>query len=479
MKNEKSSSSNVIWKFLERILAQLVTTTVTIVLARILVPDDYGVVAILMIFINFFNILATHAFSSALIQKKNADPLDFSSAFYSNLILTALLYAILFFLAPVLENALKVEGFALMLRVLGIRIPLASINCIQSAYISKNMQFKKYFLATLTGTVISAFLGIFMAKKGYGAWALIVQYLSNVCIDTLILYFTSGWKPQFKFSLTRAFNLFKYSWKVLVSALLDEASVEVKNVFITAKYSTSDLAFYNKGKQYPKLINTNVNESVSSVMFPAMSLKQDNPVQLKDYIKKSLKLVTFVMFPMLFGLAAVSYDFVLVLLTEKWLPAVPFMMIMCASFLFTPFNSANHQCIKAIGKSNVYLYLNLIKFIISVGLVIVAVNFGTIYIAISGLIATFISSIINSIYTKKVLNIGFLKEVIFVLPNLVCSLIMFAFVYLFSTFLSFNIILKLIIEVIIGIIIYVCLSLILNKKTFLEFINIAKRIVKK
>lgn len=477
--NNKSSSYNIIWRFSERILAQLVTTVVTIILARILFPEDYGIISILMIFINICNILVTHSFSAALIQKKDADSTDFSSAFYLNIIITTIIYLTLFFTAPLIANLYGLPILKPLLRILGIRVPLTAINSIQSAYISKKMQFKKYFFATITGTVISAVAGITMALKGFGPWALVCQYLSNVFVDTVFLWFSAKWRPTKQFSIKKAFSLFKYGWKILVAALLDSSGVEVTNLLIGLKYSASDLAFFNKGKQYPQVINANVNESISSVMFPAMSLKQDKTNELKIYIQKALNIITYITYPVLLGFACVSEEFVLVLLTEKWLPVVPFIIIFCTTFLFTPIYSVNAQCIKAVGKSDRYLYISIAKFLLTIGLMIAAIPFGVIAVAVSGIISTAITTVFYTIVTKRTTGIGFFKQLSIIAPNLLLSFFMVLFIIGLKKIVVLPSVVMLVIEIIVGMAIYFGISYVLKYEPFFYLLNLAKKAFKR
>jgi O-antigen/teichoic acid export membrane protein len=202
--------SSLLWKFSERILAQVISFIVSIVLARMLFPDDYGVVAIVTIFISFADVLATSGFSSALIQKKDADELDFSSVFYCSLVISILAYVALFFAAPLIASFYNMPIVTLVIRVFSLRIPLAAFNSVQHAYVSRHMMFKKFFFSTLFGTLFSAGLGIFMALKGFGVWALVAQYMSNSIIDSIVLLFTVKWRPRLMFSWERARGLLKY-----------------------------------------------------------------------------------------------------------------------------------------------------------------------------------------------------------------------------------------------------------------------------
>ena len=228
--------SGVMWKFGERISAQLVSTLVSIILARILMPEDYGVVALVTIFITICNVFVTSGFGTALVQKKDADDLDFTSVFYFGLFFSILLYVGIFFAAPLIARFYENEILTPVVRVMGLRIIIASINSVQHAYIGRKMQFRKFFIATLFGTIASGVVGVWLAYNGYGVWAIVAQYLTNVCIDTIVLAFVIKWIPKLRISFKRLKSLFSFGWKLLVSALIDTGYNELRSLIIGKKY---------------------------------------------------------------------------------------------------------------------------------------------------------------------------------------------------------------------------------------------------
>lgn len=273
MINGKTVIKNMSWKFAERITAQIVTFIVSIVLARILEPSDYGVISLVTVFITIANVFVSDGLGSALIQKKEVDLLDFSSALYFNVAFSSLLYAILFAVAPFISKFFG-NGYEILspiLRVLGLRIIIAAINSIQQAYVSREMIFEKFFFATFFGTIVSAIVGILMAYFGYGAWALVGQYLTNTTIDTIVLAIVLNKKPAIAFSIKRVRALFNYGIKILGSGLLIAVYTEVRSFIIGKVYSSSDLAYYDKARQFPNLIVNNVVSTISAVLFPKMS----------------------------------------------------------------------------------------------------------------------------------------------------------------------------------------------------------------
>ena len=292
-------SSNFLWRLFERCCAQLVTLAVSVILARILDPGVYGIVAIVTVFTTLMQTFIDSGLGNALIQKKDADSRDFSSVFYFNLILCGILYIFMWMLAPVVASLYRNESLVLMIRVLSLLIIISGFKNIQQAYVSRNMLFKKFFYATIAGTVVAAFVGIYLAYNGAGAWALIIQQLTNNFIDMVILWFVVKWRPTREFSVKSLKALLIYGWKLTAGDFIGKLYDEFRTLVIGKKYTSEDLAFFSKGKLFPGLLITNINASMDSVLFPAMSNTQDNQAQVKTLLKKALKTSTFFLFPML------------------------------------------------------------------------------------------------------------------------------------------------------------------------------------
>lgn len=462
---KQKTISNLIWKFSERMLAQIVTTVVSIILARILLPDDYGAVALISAFVNICNVFVVKGFSNALVQKKNADDTDFSTVFYISAAMTGLVYLALFFLAPEIASFYEIPILCPLLRVMGLKIPCAALNSIQHAVVARRLEFKRYFFATLTGTLISAVVGILLAVCGFGAWALVGQYLTNTLVDTLFLWFTVKWRPKLLFSFSRAKGLLSYGWKILASALFDEFCNEIRSFVIGKKYSVADLAYYTKGQQFPNLINTNIDASINSVLFPVLAKTQDHLEMLKRYTRKAIKTSAYIMFPLLLGLCAVAKQFVIVLLSEKWLGAVPFLQIMCVCYLFTPLHSANLQAVKAAGRSDYFLGMNIIKNVVTIVTLVIAVPFGVKWVALSAVISTMISFLVNVWPNKHLLGYGYMEQLRDIVPTLLLATSMAAVVYCVG-FMNCNSILLLAIQIAVGVVYYVAMSILTRQEIF-------------
>lgn len=464
---------NFIWRFAERCGAQLVTFIVSIVLARILSPSDYGTIALVTVFTTILQVFIDSGLSTALIQKKDADDLDFSSVFYFNFIVCLILYIIMFVSAPCIADFYKDSNLITIIRVISLTLIISGVKGVQQSYVSRNMLFKRFFFSTLGGTIFSAVLGIIMAYAGFGVWAIVFQQLSNNAIDTLILWITVKWRPIKKFSWIRLKHLLSFGWKMLASSLLDTVYNNLRNMIIGKLYTSADLAFYNQGDKFPKLIVTNINTSIDSVLLPTMSNEQDNHVRVKDMTRRAIKISTYIMAPLMIGLAFCARPIVQLVLTDKWLPCVPYLQIFCVSYLFWPIHTANLNAIKAMGRSDLFLKNEIIKKFIGMILLIITMNISVMAMAYSLLISGLISQIINSWPNRYLLKYSYIDQIKDILPNIVIALIMGGFVY-FISYLNLPILVSLVLQIALGGIIYLVLSIFTRNDSFIYLINILK-----
>lgn len=459
------------WKFAERITAQSVSFIVSTALARILTPDDYGVVAIVLIFISLANVFLSNGFNTGLIQKKDAKNIDFSTTFYCTLAISIVLYVILFISAPFIANFYNNQLLSPIIRVLGIKLPITAFNSVQQAYVARNMLFKRFFFSTLFGTLISGIIGIILALNGFGAWALVAQYLINSTVDTLVLFLTISWKPKLLFDRVSAKRLFSYSWKITAGAMMNELYNECRSLIIGRLYPPADLAYYNKGNQFPSLIVVNVETSISSVLFPAMSNYSDDQTRVKQMTRRAIRLSSFIMWPLMSGLAMVANPFISILLTDKWLFCVPFLQLACVNYMFQPINSANMQAIKAIGKSDVYLKLEIIKKIMAIMILLFVMQLGVYAIAISAVVITLICTILNVLPNIKYLNYGYRELITDVLPNLFCTIIMCIAVYVGNRICFHTAWLQLIFGILIGGVVYFIVSMLTKNDSLIYILD--------
>lgn len=467
-----------IWRLAERFGAQGVSFIVSIVLARLLAPSVYGLIAMATVFTNILSVFADSGMGSALIQKKDVDDLDYSTVFFFNIVMSAFIYLIVFFTAPIIAEFYNESELTTLVRVLSVSLLIYGVKSIQQAYVSKHMLFKRFFFATLGGTLFSAVLGIALAYLGAGVWALVAQQLSNALIDTIVLWITVKWRPKWMFSFKRLKGLFSYGWKLLVSALIDTVYNNLRSLIIGKKYSSEDLAFYNKANNFPNIIITNVNSSIDSVLLPTMSSVQDNKESVKMITRRAMKTSTYVMAPLLIGLAFCGKPFISLLLTDKWLPSYPYMVIFCIAYMFYPMNTANLNAIKAMGRSDLFLKLEVIKKSIGIVLLVLSMKISVMAIAISLLIASILGVIINSFPNRELLNYNFFEQIKDVVPGFFLASIMGGCVWTI-TLLNLPPIITLLIQVPLGGIIYIGLSALFKLESFTYCLGIVRPVINK
>ena len=475
---KKNTFSGLIWRFGERFSAQLISFIVSIILARILLPEQYGIVAIVTIFITLANVFVSSGLGTSLIQKKDADDLDFSSMFYASVLISIILYLILFVSAPFLAALYKNDLLCTVIRIMGLRLPIAAINSIQHAYVSKEMIFKKFFFSTIIGTIISAGVGIYMAYAGYGVWALVAQYLTNSLIDTVVLFITTKWRPKLMFSFNRFKSLFSYGWKIMASSFIGTLFDKIKGLVIGTKYTSTDLAYYNKGEQLPLLVTNNVNSSIETVIFASISKEQDNIANVKKIVKRTIKISAYAMFPVLFGFIAVAEPMIKVLLTDKWLFCVPYIRVVCLGQIFGILSTINLQALKALGKSNTVLNLELLKKPIYLVFIVVGMFISPLAIALANSLYIIVSTIINVIPNSKLIGYSMWSQIKDILSAFVMSSVMMIAVGLL-TYISMNVYLLLILQICMGALIYFTLSIIFRVDSFVYILDYLKKILGK
>lgn len=470
--------SNFLWRFAERCGAQGVSFIVSVVLARLLAPEVYGTIALVTVFTAILNVFVDSGLGSALVQKKDADDLDFSSVFYFNVAVCCLLYLGMFLAAPFIAEFYNRLELTPVIRVLSLTLVISGVKNVQQAYVSRTMQFKRFFFATLGGTVGAAVIGIAMAYCGFGVWALVIQQIFNATVDTVILWITVRWRPKRMFSWKRLKGLFSYGWKLLASALLDTVYGNLRQLIIGKMYSSADLAQYNRGRQFPDVIITNINSSIDSVLLPTMARVQENAAQVKGMTRRAMKTSTYIMAPLMMGLAFCAQPVVRLVLTEKWLPCVPFMQIFCITYMFYPVHTANLNAIKAMGRSDLFLRLEIVKKVVGLVLLVSTMWFGVMAMAYSLLVSTLTSMVINSWPNKRLMRYSYLEQMKDILPGILLAVLMGCCVYPIQ-WLGLPDIVTLLLQVPLGALIYIGASALLHLESYEYLMDMVRPFLKK
>ncbi|MBE5793425.1 MAG: lipopolysaccharide biosynthesis protein [Clostridiales bacterium] len=474
------AASSLLFKLMESFGMQGIAFVVGLVLARRLDAADYGVLGMLMVFIAFSQVFVQSGLNTALIQKKDTDDEDFSSAFWFSLGVAVILYLLLFAFAPLIAALMKRPELAVVLRVLALILIPGALVSIQGAAVARQMLFRRMMLCSLIATVLSGGVGIAMAYAGMRYWALVAQQLTNqVSLAVLLLCFIP-WRPKGRFSWQRVSALLRFGWKLLVSSILDTGYMNLRSLVIGLKYNDAALGNFTRGKQFPELVMNAVNGSIQSVMLPVLSEEQDDIPRMKQMMRRSVKSSSFVVLPLMAGLAAVAAPMVTLLIGEKWLPCVPFLQICCIDFAFYPIHTANLQAINAMGRSDVFLKLELIKKSYGVAILLIALLcFDTpLAIAWGAAISTLLSAFVNASPNRKLLGYGYLEQMKDILPSVLCALAMFAVVWAMNA-LTLPPILLLPLQVIMGVIVYAGLALLTRNDSLPYLLEMGKKLLHK
>ena len=461
---------------MERCGAQVMSFIVSVVLARLLEPSLYGSIALVTATTSILQVFVDSGMANALIQKKDTDDLDYSSVFFFNLAFCLILYVGLFCAAPFISRLYDNPSLTPVFRVLGLTIVVSGVKNVQQAYVSKTMQFRRFFFATLGGTLFSATAGITLAYLGYGVWALVAQQLLNVTVNTAILWLTVGWRPKLMFSFLRLKGLISYGWKLLASALLDTLYLKSYQFIIGLRYSSADLAFYNKADQLPNLVVENINASIDSVLLPVLSAEQDSKTQVREMTRRAIKTSTYIMMPIMLGFAVCAEPMIRLLLTAKWVPCVPYLQVFCLIYAFYPLHTANLNAIKAMGRSDVFLKLEIIKKVIETIVLLATMRYGVYVMALGQLFSATLSQVINAWPNKKLLDYSYFQQLKDMLPAIILAAVMAAIVSLVSL-LKMNDWFTLGTQVILGVIIYVVGSKLARIDSFEYLLSVVKRLL--
>lgn len=472
--------NGLVWTFGERVATQIVALLISIILARHLSPEHYGVISIVLVFINLLDVFVTTGFGSALVQKKETDVLDFDTAFLLSFGVSLILYTILFAVAPYIALFYNTPELCAVLRIMGLRLPLAAINNIQQAHVQRRMNFKCLFSANTISTVGSGIVGAIIAACGFGVWALVTQHLTHALVVVLVLFIIGEWRPKLRFSAKKAKDIWSFGWKVLGTQLVATLESDLRSLVVGKEFGPADLAYYDQGRKYPALIVTNISSAIDNVMLPAYSREQDDRSRILAMLRRSIRIGLFVMTPVLLGFAIVAESFVCTLLTEKWLDCVPFMQIFCITYLTRPLESSCRQALLSIGKSDIVFKAMIIIHIATLlGVVIGVFVLRSVFaIALSSLLMTAVSLICFLTLSNKFFGYTLKMQLQDSLPSILVGLAMALVVGLLSL-VKMPAVVLLVLQVLVGVTVYVACSALLKLEPFTYLARMLKEILKR
>lgn len=469
--------SSLIYKFSERLMVKGLGLIISIVLARLLSPTEFGQIALIMVFINLSITFIDSGLSTALVQDKHTSDEDYSTVLYISLSIASILIAVLWIISPLIGNYYNDTSIVLPLRIYSFSLLIGAVNSVLFAKMQREMRFKQMMWCNVIACILSGCVGVSMAYAGTGIWALIAYYFSSSLFGCLFLLYVAKWHPILAFSIQRAKTLFSFGWRMLVSGLLCGLYNDIRALIIGKVYTPADLGYYNRGQQFPDVISHTLENAVQSVMFPVMARSQDEKKQIRSILQKTISMGSIIIMPIMLGLAAVAEPFIEIVLTEKWLPCVPYMIWMCIGFTTVPISKSCLVSIKAIGRSDVYMRLEIVRRIAMLIILLTSVICfdSVLAIAVGFAISEWIDYIIISIPTQKLLNFPIIAQIKCFSTTLLCSLLMGVFVYLIG-FFNLPIIVTILLQIISGVVIYVLLMYLFNNAAFQEALKVLSHI---
>jgi len=464
----------VVWSSIERFSTQGVQFLIMIIMARLLTPKDYGLIGMLAIFLAVAQSLIDSGFSQALIRKQNRTDVDNSTVFYFNIIVSCSLYLILFISAPFVADFYNQPELTSVMRVVCLGVILNSLAVVQRALLTVRIDFKTQAKASLSAAVISGCIGIVLAYSGFGVWALVVQQLLNLSVNTLLLWIFSKWRPIAVFSWDSFHELFAFGSKMLASGLLDTLYRNIYPIVIGKLFSASSLGHYTRAQQFSEFPSSNITGIIQRVTYPVLCGIQDDMERLTNVYRKFLKLSAFIIFPLMIGLSAVALPFVDIILGVQWSFCGQLLQIICFAMMWYPIHSINLNLLQVKGRSDLFLRLEIIKKILGITVLCITAPFGLIVMCYGQIFNSIVALAINTYYTGKLINVGFIRQMKDLLPTILLSLTMFGTILLVNGFIESNMY-RLIIGIMVGIVVYVSGSYIFKFKELQTLFSLIRR----
>lgn len=475
MSVKQQATKSVLWSAIERFSVQGIQFLLSIIIARLLLPTDYGLIAMLSIFMAIAQTFIDSGFANALIQKKNRTETDYSTAFFFNIAVSVVLYLLLYLSSPAIANFYHQEELNAITRIVGISLIINSFGIVQQAKLTIALNFKRQAIASLTAVIISGIIGVGMAYSGYGAWALVWQSLLNNFLRVALLWFFSKWVPLFCFSKESFRTLFSFGSKILLSSLLHTIYTNLYTLIIGKKFSAGELGYYNRAFTLAQFPSTNLTNVIVRAVYPIQCRLQDDDEQLRSMFLKYMRMACYLIFPVMIGFCALAEPVVRLLLTDKWLPAVPLLQILCIAYMWDPIMKINHNMLNVKGRSDYFLYAEILKKIVAFSILFLTIPFGVKIMCAGLILYAFADIIIITYYTRKLTGISLLLQIKVLLPVVLLSFSMGGLVYLTTLFLE-NVWIQVLLGLVVGVSYYVALSFIFDIKEIKTLTSMIKRI---
>lgn len=464
----------LVWSALERFSVQGVSFVVMIIMARMLSPNDYGLIGMLTVFLAISQTLADSGFYQALMRKLDRTEVDNSTVFYFNIVIGLLMYCVLYVVAPLIADFYNEPILTDVMRVIGLSLVINSFVVVQRALYTINLDFKTQARASILATVVSGMVGIVMAYQGYGVWSIAWYQLTNLSVDVAILWILSSWRPKWVYSWASFREMFGFGSKIMISSLLDTIYTNIYLIVIGKIFKASDLGYYTRAKQFADFPSANLNGIIQRVTYPVLCSINNDDVRLSSVYRRFLKITAYAIFPLMTGLAAIAKPLILILLKEQWEFTIVLLQIICFSMMWYPVHSINLSLLQVKGRSDLFLKLEVYKKIVGVAILCITVPMGLVPMCIGAIFSSLISLIINTYYTGKLINVGFIRQMKDLFPILLLNLSMSLIVYALVQISPFNNFINLLGGITVGVVYYLTVSKLFRLRELAEIINMIK-----
>lgn len=462
------------WKMIERFFSQGVNLIIQIVLARMLMPSDFGVVAIIFAITNYAGLFVQSGLSTAIVQKKEIEDKDINTIFTSSFVVAILLYILLFLISPYLSRSYNMPYILWPLRVSAIVLLLYAVNSVQMALLTRNMEFRKIFLRSIIAVPVSGVLGIILAYLGLGIWALVFHTISNITITVIVMSLATGYKPRFEFYWSRAKNLYSFSVMILMSSLISGFGDTLRTLIIGKRYDENHLAYYDKALSYSSYFTQIINSSISSVLLPTFSRKQEDRLKVRDMARRSVQLTAFVVIPFLVLIMSIAEPFVSLLLTEKWMPCVPFLVLFCVFRMPGSVTTIDKQVYYALGNSKISFVYEFCLLLANIIMLLITVPISVYAIAVGATIVEIVGNLVLMIISSKFFNYTILMRFKDVIRPILISTGMFV-VLSFDLFVFSSEMVTILVKVAIGVTMYLGIGIFLRDHNLIYIYQLARQ----
>lgn len=431
--SENQFAQNAIWKFLELIVNKLAGLIISTILARMLLPEAYGIVALTTVFITFADIFIQNGFNVALVRKKEVSEDDYSTIMVLSLLFTTVLYLIFFFFAPTIAEFYKTPELRDVLRILTLLLFFRAVSTVIRAKGTRELHFREMSAVTVVENIVAGIMGLFVAYKGLGVWALVVQQLFAAILDMILLSFVFRWKYRISFHLKTVKEMLSFTLGVLGSSFLDFLGNNANSLVVGKAYSSTELGYMNRGNMYPEVIGLNTYNAINSVLLPTLASRQNDREAMRSVVRKVISLTEYILLPMMIGLIGISKNFIVVLLTEKWMPCHKIMICSCIVYLINPVRSIGYNVFYALGESKITIKIESTRsaaMLVNLLLTIIILRKSIYVLAGINLLVAFLTAFLTQLYVRKSIGYTFreffedvLPSAFLVLPILITSVI--------------------------------------------------------